>query len=147
MAKEVLTGGGALAGAAGSIIGANAEAKELRRQAAQLEFQAGQGRASAQRAAMEERRKSRFLSSRGLALAAASGGGADDPTVINNLAEIEGEGEYRALASMYEGETEARGKEAQAVANRSRAKAVKTAGLLNAAGKILDAGSSFFGAG
>jgi hypothetical protein len=48
---------------------------------------------------------------------------------------------------MYEGETEAQGKEAQAAANRRGAKATKKAGLFKAAGTILSAGSSIFGGG
>lgn len=140
----VLAVAGSALSAGGTIIGANAEAKELRRQAAQLEAQAGNDRASAQRAAMEERRKGRFASSRALALAAASGAGADDPSVINALADLEGEGEYRALTAMYEGETEAQGKEAQAKANRRGARATKTAGLIKAGGTILSTGSSMY---
>jgi hypothetical protein len=138
----VLMAAGAAVSAGGSIIGANSEAKELRKQAAQLEAQAGSDRASSQRAAAEERRRGRYTSSRALALAAASGGGADDPSIINNLADIEGEAEYRALTAMYEGETEAQGKEAQAKANRRGARATKKAGFLKAAGTILSAGSS-----
>lgn len=140
----VLTVGGAALSAGGSIIAANSKAKELRREADQLDAQAGLDRASSQRQAMDERRSARLLQSTGLARAAASGGGADDPTVVNLLAGIEGEGEYRALTAMYEGEEEARGKEAQAAANRRGAKATKKAGLIGAAGTILSAGGSMF---
>lgn len=141
----VLMAAGAGLQAGGTIIGANAEARELRRQAAQLEAAAGQDRASSQRAAIDERRKGRYAGSRAMALAAASGGGADDPNVVNTIADIEGESEYRALTALYEGETEAQGKEAQAKANRRGARATKTAGLLNAAGSILSAGSTLAG--
>ena len=78
---------------------------------------------------------------RALAVAAASGGGADDPTVVNAIAGIDGEGEYRALTRLYEGDQEALSKEAQADANRRGAKATKKAALFKAAGSILSAGS------
>lgn len=137
--------GGAALSAGGSIIGAKAEAREMRREAAQLEAQAGLERASSQRQAIDERRQARLAASRGLAVAAASGASADDPTVVNILADIEGEGEYRALSALYSGEESARGMEADAKARRRGAKATKTAGYLNAAGSILSAGSTLYG--
>lgn len=148
MAKAIplaLTLGGAALGAGGSIIGANAEAREMRREAAQLEAQAGLERASSHRQAIDGRRQARLAMSRGLAVAAASGAGADDPTVVNTLADIEGEGEYRALSALYAGEETARGMEAEAAARRRGAKSTKSAGYLNAAGSILSAGSSLYG--
>lgn len=136
--------GGAGLSAAGSIIGGNSQAKELRMQAAQLDAQAGDDRASAQRQSIEERRQTRIAGSRALALAASSGGGADDPSVVNLIANMEGEGEYRALTALYNGETEARSKEDQAAANRRGAKTAKTVGMLKAASSIIGAGSSMF---
>lgn len=140
----ILAVGGAGLKAAGSIIGANAQAKDLRFQADQLDAQAGMERASSQRQAIDERRQATLAESRGLALAAASGGGADDPTVVNAIAGIHGEGEYRALTAMYNGEERARSDEAQAAAKRSGAKSVKTAGVLDAMGTILSAGTSLY---
>ncbi len=137
-----LMAAGSLLSAGGSIIGANSEAKELRSQAAQLDAQAGLERASSQRAAIDEKRQARLLASRGLAVAAASGGGADDPSVVNALAGIEGEGEYRALTALYNGDQTASGMEADAAAKRRGAKSVKTAGWMKAGGSILSAGSS-----
>lgn len=133
---------GAAVSAGGTIIGANSEAKELRREAAQLEVNAGQERAASQRSAMEERRQGRLASSRALALAAASGAGADDPTVVNAIADIEGEGEYRALTALYEGNTAGDDLERQAAARRREAKTVKRASYFKAAGTILGAGAS-----
>ncbi len=135
---------GSALSAGSTIIGANSEAKELRSQASQLEAQAGLERASSQRQAIDEKRQARLASSRALAVAAASGAGADDPTVVNAIAGIEGEGEYRALTALYNADQEALGMEAQAKANRRAAKATKTAGLLKGAGTILSAGSSLY---
>lgn len=139
-----LTVVGAGLSAGGSIIGANSQANELRMQATQLDAQAKDDRASSQRRGSEERRQAKLAGSRALALAAASGGGADDPSVVNLIAGIEGEGEYRALSALYEGETEARSKEEQAAANRRGAKSAKTAGALKAASSIIGAGSSLY---
>jgi len=86
--------------------------------AAQEEARAGQERAAAQRGAMEERRKGRFVSSRAQAVAAASGGGALDPTIVDIGAAIAGEGEYRAMTALYQGEESARGLEGQAALRR-----------------------------
>lgn len=133
---------GSLISAGGTILGANSQAKQLRGEAAQLEVQAGQERASSQRQAIEERRQGRIASSRALAIAAASGGGADDPSVINAIANIEGEGEYRALTALYEGNSSGDDLVRQAAARRTEAKNVKRAALFKAAGTIIGAGSS-----
>jgi hypothetical protein len=141
----VLAVAGTALSAGGTIIGTQAEGRELNLQAGQLDAAAGRERASSQRSAMEERRQARLANSRALALAAASGGGADDPSVVNAMAGIEGEGEYRALTSLYNGEEAALGMEADAAARRRGAKSVKAAGLIKAGGTILNAGASLYG--
>lgn len=130
--------------AAGTLMEASSQAKSLKSEAAQLEAQAGLDRASSQRSASEQRRQARLVASRGQAVAAASGAGADDPTVLTLQSDIAGEGEYRALSALYEGETAAQTKEAQAKANRKAAKNVKRAGYIGAASSLLDGGSSLF---
>ncbi|WP_016745739.1 hypothetical protein [Rhizorhabdus wittichii] len=134
--------GGKVLQAGGSIFGGIAANKAAKAEARQMETQAGLERATSQREAMEERRQARLLNSRALAVAAASGGGADDPSVVNLMADIDGEGAYRALTALYEGETEARGLEAQAKARRKEGKNAKIAGFINAGASLLGAGSS-----
>lgn len=97
--------------------------------AAQLEQQAGQERAAAQRNAIEERRQARLAMSRGLAVAAASGGGALDPTVVNLLGDVQAEGDYRALMRLYQGEERARGAELGATAARYEGDSAYAAGV------------------
>lgn len=133
---------GSLVSAGGTILGAKSEAKQLRKEAAQLEANAGQERAVGQRAAMDERRQGRLASSRALAIAAASGASADDPTIVNALADLEGEGEYRALTALYEGNVAGDDLARQAQSRRKEAKNVKRASYFKAAGTILGAGSS-----
>lgn len=136
--------GGSLLDATGTILGSRAEAKDLKRQASQYNDMAGNTRGTSQREASEQRRRARLAASRGLAVAAASGGGASDPTVVNMMADLAGEGEFRALSAMYEGETQARQYEAEANARRKEAKNVKRAGLFKAGSTILSSASKAF---
>lgn len=141
---EAMAIGGKVLKAGGSIFGGIQANKAAKSEARQLEGQAIVERATSQRDAMEQRRQARLLTSRALAVAAASGGGADDPTVVNIMSDLEGEGEYRALTALYEGETEAQGLEAQARARRKEGKNAKIAGFINAGASLLDGGSSMF---
>lgn len=140
--SQVLAIGGKLVEGVGSIVGGNSQAKQLKSEAKQLERNAGLERATSQRQSIEERRQAELASSRALALAAASGGGADDPTVVNTIADIEGEGEYRALTALYNGDQSARGMEDEAAARRKEAKNIKRASIFKAVGSVLSAGSS-----
>lgn len=76
--------------------------------ATELERQAGIAVALGQREAMEERRVAEYAASRALAVAAASGGGVSDPTVVKLLADHKGMGAYKASLALYEGEERAR---------------------------------------
>lgn len=111
-------------------------------EALQLEQNAGQERASSQRSAIEQRRSARYMQARLRALAAASGAGASDPTVVNLDADIAAAGEYGALTAMYEGETRASGMEYGAKIARKEGKAARLAGYVGAASKAV---SSYFG--
>lgn len=76
--------------------------------AMELERQAGISIALAQRQAAEERRQGDIAASRALAVAAASGAGVSDPTIVRLLTSAKGEGAYRAEVALYEGEERAR---------------------------------------
>ena len=77
-------------------------------QATQLDQQAGQSIASSQIAALDQARQGRLLASRALAVAAASGGGATDPTITRLISNIAGESAYRSATALYQGEDRAR---------------------------------------
>jgi hypothetical protein len=64
--------------------------------------------ASSRLQAREEERQADLVASRALAVAAASGGGVSDPTVVNIIARTKGEGAYRANVALYEGAERAR---------------------------------------
>lgn len=95
---------------AGSAAAANGARQQAAAQftAAQLEQQAGQTEASGQRAGAEQTRQAMLLNSRALALAAASGGGATDPTVVTLLSRTAAEGAYRSAVAIYQSEEQAR---------------------------------------
>lgn len=76
--------------------------------AAQLETNAGQVTAAGQASANEVRRQGSIVNSNLLASAAASGGGASDPTIVNLIARNAGETAYRAALADYEGQDAAR---------------------------------------
>lgn len=86
-------------------------------QAEQYEQQAQVTIALSQRAAEEEERQGRFQASRSLAVAAASGGGVTDPTVVNLIANTKGEAHYRAAVDLYQGESKARSLRLAALSN------------------------------
>lgn len=104
--------------------------------AAQLEQQAGQSRASAQRAAIEKRRQAALTGSRLQALA-----GADAPELAIGIA---GEGEYRALSTLYEGEDRAVGLEQAAEAERYSGRQKQSAARMGAMAGVLSQGSTFY---
>ena len=65
--------------------------------------EAGRQVAISQRGALEARRQSRLVSSRLLAVSAASGASASDSTVTRLMADAQAEGDYRAAIALYEG--------------------------------------------
>lgn len=124
-------------------------------EARQAEINAGQERASAQRAAMEERRRARLIQSRQQAVAGASGAGALDPTVLDLQADAEAEGEYGALTRLYAGEEAARGYRMQAAGSRYEGQVARYAGKVRrnasysraigaALPSVLDAGTTLY---
>lgn len=120
--------------AGGAVMQGRAAEKSANFQAAQMEQNAGQARAAAQREAAEQRRQARLTQSR---LQALAGGGGGDVSVVKLAADIAGEGELRALTSLYEGEESALGMETAAGARRFEGKQAKRAANLSAFGTVL----------
>lgn len=109
---------GAHAAGNAAMSNAQAQAQADAFKAAQYEQQAGQSIATGQRQAIEQKRQAQLLQSRALAVAAASGAGASDPTVVHLIAQIGGEGAYRAAVAMYDSEEKARQLRLNAAASR-----------------------------
>ena len=97
----------------------------------QLTVNAGQQIAAAQRTAAEETRQSDLLKSRAIAVTSASGAGGGS-SISSIIGRIQGEGVYRALVAMYQGEDAARTMRMQAAAKGYEAATTVQAGELNA---------------
>ena len=128
-------------GARNAGIAANQEANY---RAQQAEINAGQERASAQRAQVEELRQMRIAQSRGQAVAAASGAGALDPSVMDIMGDLETEGRYRGATAMYEGEERARDLETGAVLARYEGKQAKKAGNIKAVSTLMSGATDLY---
>jgi hypothetical protein len=115
-------------------------------EAGQMEHNAKEARAASQRDAMEQRRRAEVAQSRALAVAAASGAGALDPTVIDLIGDIEAEGDLNARTALYAGEERGKGMEAQAGARRYEGAQARKAANMKSASTILSSASSFAGA-
>lgn len=121
---------------AGGVAGGISARRAGEYESQQADVAAGQAQAASQRAAQEQLRRGRFAASRAQAVAAASGAGASDPTVMDIIGDITAEGAYRSRLALYEGDDRARaykerGKTAE-FAGRSR----QRAGYLQAAGAV-----------
>ncbi len=106
--------------------GSEAE-KEGARTAEELRKRAGVRRAVGQREAAEEQRNAELAYSRALVVAAASGAGVDDPTVVKLFADLQAEGDYRVLSRLWVAEDEAQGIEFRSEVARREGKAKKRA--------------------
>ena len=97
----------------------------------------------------ELQREKEFMHSRALALAAFSGGGVDDPGVVKILGDLNAEGEYRIMATLWAGQNEAEGLLFRAKEAKREASSARQAGIFNAltAGMSAHAASGGFGAG
>lgn len=151
LAGSVLGYSGANKAAAGAQLAGQRTAGARAFEAKQLRQNAGQEIAASQRAAQEERRQAGLVASRQIALAAASGAGASDPTIVQMIARTAREGSYRASVALYGGEERARqlrmaaaGKDYEGAAAiegaEVQASAYKTAGV----GELLKGGGSLF---
>lgn len=129
VSSTVLTGVGGLARM-------SAEKSIARSVAQQAHREASMARGSAQRAASEEIRQSRLAASRARAVAAASGAGVTDPSIVNRLADLETEGLYGALSRLFTGETEARGLEDYAASAKRTARSRNIATAMQTASTV-----------
>lgn len=126
---------------------AKAQKADAKFQEQQLQVAGNNAMATGERAATEERKQAGLAQSRAVALAAAGGGGASDPTVMNILGNLAGAGEYNALSQLYNAQSEATGDQNQSNALKAgvsaTASATQTAGMLQGIGTAFNGGSSF----
>lgn len=122
--------------AAGTIFEGAQQREAADFEAKQLKTQAGQEVAIAQRSAFEKKREAELANSRNLAVAAGSGAGASDPTVINIMADVENQGLYNALTEMYSGFSKRNDLIAEAKIRKAEGKAAFGNSLISAAGTV-----------
>lgn len=137
------TVGGTILQASSQMSAGRAAKKMGNLEKAEADKAAIQTNAVAQRKALEQRRRADIAGSRLQAVSAAQGG-ASDPTIVKLAQDIAGEGEYRALTELYEGEVDAntltqRGNMAQ-YEGRVKNKTAQT----NAYGTILSSAGSMY---
>lgn len=134
--------GGALNARNTAIKAARARKAAAEFEAQQLEQNAGQSIAAAQRQAFETERTGKYVQSRALALAAASGGGASDPTVMNTIAGLASETAYRKSLDLYQGEERARQLRLSAQATRMTGEIGANASIAQGRAAEIQAGSN-----
>lgn len=120
----------------------------------QLRLNADSAAASSERQAADIAQQTQLITSRALAVAAGSGGGASDPTVINLIAQDAQRGAYMQSVALYGGQDRARALDAQAdvaeyegKAARNNSVAEGVVGLAGGASNLLKTyarGSSLF---
>lgn len=154
-----LQGAGAAVSAMGTLAGGRAAAAAGQSAMQAAEFTAAQQRQQAnealavgQRGAFEKRREGDLLQSKLQARAAASGGGATDPTVIGLAEDIAGRAEEGALFEMFKGESKRRGlldaaegTHLQGLAALEEGQMKQRAARLSALGTVLGGAGSMFG--
>lgn len=149
LSPEIIGGIGTGVKAAGQLQAGNAakqaglaQQKAAEFEAGQIDVNAGQVQASSQRAAAEEIRKSMILQSRAVAVAAASGGGALDPTVMALVSGLSAEGQLAFETQLYGGEEQARALKNQAKATRFEGSQRAQAGRIAQSNSRLSAGAT-----
>ncbi len=123
-------------GAAAGIIGGLMDKAAADHTAAQLLDNAGAANAAGQRASIEQRRQKRLIQSRAQAVSAAGGGDTTDISTQDALADIEREGEFRALTALFEGRERAAGLRNQAKATKFQGKQSLIQGGLTAVASL-----------
>lgn len=122
------------AGAVASIQQGKSEAKHARRvaeyEAKELEKEGARQRSERQRVALNERERAERVMSRQTAVAANSGAGVYNPTVLDLMADVAAEGDYRQGVALAQGESALRGYQDKAALRRASGEADYQGSLL-----------------
>lgn len=129
--------GGTALGTVGAIQQSQTQSAAMEADARAQERAANEQRAAATREAAARAREARALLSRQQAVAAKSGGGATDPTVLKLMGDVAAEGAYQTAAANYEGEARAAGLLDQAAISRMQSRQARMAGYINAGSTLL----------
>lgn len=141
---------GTAASAVGTVVGASAAEEQgknadraAQMQALALQREAREKEAAAQRRAITEQTKADLVLSRQQAVAAASGGGATDPTVLDIMGNTAQQGRYNADSALYEGAAAGQSLDEQAALTRYRGQQARRAGRINSMTTVLSGMSNF----
>lgn len=134
---------GTLISAGGSIVQGISANDAAQTEAAQMEERGKEDFAASQREAIDKRREGRLVNSRQQALAAASGAGADAPTIVKLMTDTAGQAEYNAASTMFGGLQRRAGMNDSARARRKEGQAAMIGSVFDAAGTALSGGSKF----
>ena len=93
----------------------------------------------------EEERNKEYMHSRALAVAAASGGGVDDPGMVKVLADLNAEGEYRVMSKLWRGQDEAEGLIYRSEAARREGDDAFSAGIISGVTSAMSSYGGGFG--
>lgn len=139
---EILSAGGMLLSMKSGMDQAAYQEAVAKAEAEALKQRSNEEAAAGQRAAETKRRQAALVGSRARALAASSGTLATDPTEIDAESDIAGQGEYNALAALYEGMAASRASQFQADIDLFKARRIRSAAPWSAAGTLFSGLSS-----
>jgi len=114
-------------------------------QAENYRSKAKQEQAVAQRKAYEHRKDAELRASRIIAVAAATGGTAQEKSVLELLGDISERGEYNALTETYQGDMEARDLNYQAKTTQEKGRSARRAANIQSIGTLFSTASSMAG--
>lgn len=117
-----------------------AEKKSAEFEAKQLVAAGKAEQAASTYRAADDIKQAALVASRARAVGAAGGGGLD----LELISDIEAEGQYRSLTSLWEGEEARKGRKTQAAARRVEGKNAQTAGYIGGAATLIDTGTSLY---
>jgi hypothetical protein len=123
--------------AAAKVGGGVAQKNALDNSASEITQEGGQSVAAGIQGAIQDRRRAAYVESSARARTAAGGLTTTGTSAIDNLGQIKGEGEYRALMSMYQGEDRASELD-------YRASQLRDEGSSAVVASVLSAGASFY---
>jgi hypothetical protein len=132
-AGTILSLAGTAAGVAGSVAAGNAAKAEGKFTAAQMEREAADARAASQREAYMERERGEMVQSRIRAVAADSGAGSINPTVLDLMGDAEQRNSYNVAAINYGGKQKQASYLDNAAGARMKGKNARRASLFDAA--------------
>jgi hypothetical protein len=122
--------------AAGTIYGGIQQNRAAEFEAKQMKARGDEEFAAGQAEANKMRREKELAQSRVRAVAAASGGGAGDPSITNIMEGIEEQGTYNELVAMYQGRSSRNKMYASAGSRRAEGRSALTGSLFKAGSTI-----------